>query len=93
MSTMSEPARLTLAMLAGRTLGTTMCPSEVARALIDESNVCEVGKAGWRARMPDVHAAVDALIAEGHIALSWKGAPLDRRDGPYRIALRKHDVE
>jgi len=89
MSGKVETTRLILAMLAGRALDATMCPSEVARALAAGN---KAGNAGWRARMPDVHAAVDALIAEGRIALSWKGAPFDRRDGPYRIALRKHGI-
>ena len=35
--------------------------------------------------MPIVHAAVDRLVAEGVVRLSWKGEPLDARAGPYRI--------
>jgi hypothetical protein len=36
--------------------------------------------------MPIVHAAVDQLVAEGQIQLSWKGQMLTTRGGPYRIA-------
>lgn len=54
----------------------TVCPSEVARV---------VGGADWRAAMPAVHAAVDALVAEGRVRLSWKGAAMAVRAGPYRI--------
>ena len=39
--------------------------------------------------MPDIHRAVDGLLLEGHIVISWKGRPLEKRDGPYRIALRR----
>jgi hypothetical protein len=35
--------------------------------------------------MPAVHAAVDEMAAEGLVRLSWKGAPMPVRDGPYRI--------
>lgn len=59
--------------------GKTLCPSEIARDLA-------AGDDGdWRARMAQVHAAVDRLHAEGAIALTWKGQPLAGRDGPYRI--------
>ena len=76
----ARTAALIAEMLARRGLGKTLCPSEVARAL--------AGEAGdWRARMEDVHGAVDELARAGAIVLSWKGAPLARRNGPYRIGL------
>ena len=65
----------TLALLDARAPGATVCPSEVARALAED----------WRAAMPAVHAAVDALVAAGTVRLSWKGVMMTRRDGPYRI--------
>jgi len=40
----------------------------------------------WRGAMPIVHAAIDAMVAQGIVRLSWKGRVLARRDGPYRIA-------
>ena len=55
-----------------------MCPSEVARALV-------AGSDAWRDAMPVVHAAVDGLVADGVVSLSWKGVPLAVRAGPYRI--------
>jgi Protein of unknown function (DUF3253) len=70
----------TLALLARRGAGSTICPSEVARALAAAS-----GKGDWRGEMPAVHAAVDALAAEGAVRLSWKGEAMAVRDGPYRI--------
>ena len=70
-----------LALLAERAPGTSLCPSEVARRL--------AGPEGdWRAKMAAVHAAVDILAQEGVIGLSWKGRPMAKRRGPYRIARR-----
>lgn len=69
----------TLALLAARAEDATVCPSEVARAVAGEDGT-------WREAMHDVHAAVDALVDEGAVRLSWKGRPLALRAGPYRIA-------
>ena len=70
----------TLTLLAARREGATLCPSEVARALAAAS-----GSADWRGEMPRVHAAIDTLVAEGRVALSWKGVAMPARAGPYRI--------
>jgi len=68
----------TLALLASRAEDATVCPSEVARAL--------AGPAGeWREAMPEVHAAVDQMVSDGLVRLSWKGRRLATRAGPYRI--------
>jgi hypothetical protein len=67
-------------LVAKRAPGATICPSEVARALTAGSDA-----SAWREAMPIVHAAVDRLVAEGVVRLSWKGEPLDARAGPYRI--------
>ena len=75
---MTVAARETvLALLNARSPEATVCPSEVARAIAS-------GK-GWRETMPDIHAAVDRLLEEGMVQLSWKGRPLAKRSGPYRI--------
>lgn len=71
---------LTFALLDARAADATICPSEVARALVADD-----APDRWRDVMPDVHTAVDALVAEGRVRLSWKGKPLAARDGPYRI--------
>lgn len=68
----------TLALLAARADDATVCPSEVARALAAPAQ-------DWRDAMPDVHAAVDQLVIEGVVRLSWKGRMLPTRLGPYRI--------
>lgn len=61
-----DPREATLALLAARSEDATVCPSEVARAVAGEAGA-------WREAMPDVHAAVDALVDEGAVQLSWKG--------------------
>jgi hypothetical protein len=78
----------TLALLARRGAEATLCPSEVARALAAES-----GTDDWRGEMPAVHAAVDALAAEGAVRLSWKGEAKAARDGPYRIGRGRASVQ
>jgi Protein of unknown function (DUF3253) len=78
---MKDDARAaTLTLLARRPVGATLCPSEVARAL-----AAGAGAEDWRAEMPAVHAAVEAMAAEGLMSLSWKGEPRERREGAYRI--------
>ena len=72
----ASPRETALMLLASRAADATVCPSEVARAIAPE---------GWRAAMPAVHAAVDALVEERRVQLSWKGKTLAKRSGPYRI--------
>lgn len=74
----------TLALLGGRALGATICPSEVARALAAQCHP-DTTAVDWRAFMPIVHAAIDQLVAEDIVRLSWKGDALATRAGPYRI--------
>jgi hypothetical protein len=35
--------------------------------------------------MAEVHDAVDWLVTAGRVRLSWKGEPMARGDGPYRV--------
>lgn len=69
------------ALLDRRGLGKTICPSEAAKALT-------APKGDWRDHMNMVHQAVDVMLSEGRISLSWKGNELSERCGPYRIARR-----
>ena len=71
----------TMAMLAARAPEATVCPSEVARAI----TVDAADSVTWRGAMPIVHAAVDSLLTDGRVRLSWKGHPLVTRVGAYRI--------
>ena len=73
---------LILAILAVRAQGATVCPSEAARALAVQD---QRAPAEWRDKMQEVHAAVDCLLDQGAISLSWKGISLAKRVGPYRI--------
>lgn len=70
-----------VSLLANRATDATLCPSEAARALATENTIKE-----WRIRMPIVHAAIDGLLHNGAVCLSWKGEPLKFRSGPYQIA-------
>ncbi|UYY60347.1 DUF3253 domain-containing protein [Sphingomonas sp. S2-65] len=72
---MTDPRAATLSLLASRAADATICPSEVARAMAPD----------WRGAMPAVHAAIDGLVRDGMVRLSWKGRPLATRSGPYRI--------
>ena len=75
---MTRAGDAVLSLLNARGAGATICPSEAARALAEPNE-------DWRAAMPAVHEAVDRLVAEGAVRLSWKGAALPSRAGPYRI--------
>ena len=68
----------TLALLAARAEDATVCPSEVARAVTEAAG-------DWREAMPEIHAAVDQMVSDGLVRLSWKGRSLATRAGPYRI--------
>ena len=69
-----------IALLAERRSGESICPSEAARSI-----AAEASGADWRAAMPIIHAAVDQLVDQHRISLSWKGQALSARCGPYRI--------
>ena len=68
-----------LHLIAARGPDKTVCPSEVARLIASAPD--------WRPHMAEVHRAVDILVREGAVRLSWKGQILPRREGPYRIGL------
>jgi hypothetical protein len=76
----------TLALLARRAAESTVCPSEVARALAAERGVKD-----WRGEMPAVHSEIDSMIADGLVRLSWKGEPMPARHGPYRIGRARRE--
>ena len=82
--TASNARDLTLKLLAARAPEATLCPSEVARAVVTSFGA--KAAVDWRSAMPKVHAAVDGLLAEGRVRLSWKGERLETRKGPYRIS-------
>jgi len=67
------------AALARRRRGASICPSEAARALSQD----------WRPLMPRVRATAARLAAEGRLAVTQKGAPVDALTarGPIRLRL------
>lgn len=73
-----------LRLLDGRPAEATICPSEVARAVAGTAGVYPKDQS-WRAVMPIVHAAVDQMLDDELVALSWKGKVMASRNGPYRI--------
>lgn len=75
-------ASIILSLLTDRAMNSTICPSEVARTL-----AARYKRKEWRTAMPVVHAAVDGLLHDGTVRLSWKGEAMEVRCGPYRIAL------
>ena len=75
-----DPRAVVLALLASRSAEATICPSEAARVL-----AAGRGSENWRDEMAAVHAAVDGLMAEGIVQLSWKGEARAERAGAYRI--------
>lgn len=77
----SAPRRAVLNLLSARASSASVCPSEVARKLAAELDRPD----DWRTQMPRVHAAIDALLTENAVQLSWKGARMPARTGPYRI--------
>ena len=75
-------------LLVTRAMAATICPSEVARALVTGA-AADTEAADWRDMIPAVHAAVDRLVVEERVRLSWKGKTLSARAGPYRIGRGK----
>jgi hypothetical protein len=70
------------AALAARGPGKTLCPSEIARALVREESA-------WRALMPEIRAVAARLAAAGELVVSQRGRPVDPATarGPIRLAL------
>jgi Protein of unknown function (DUF3253) len=83
----SEDAALEAAifkLLAQRQSGTSICPSDAARAVYPDA-------AQWRAAMPKVRALAARLVDDGLLEVTQRGAPADVRTavGPVRLCLRK----
>jgi hypothetical protein len=72
-----DATHLIRVILAARQPDATICPSEIARQLA----ICQRSP-NWRHYMPFVHAAIDNLVSDGEVSLSWKAKPLASRNGP-----------
>ena len=90
--------RAILDALAARRPGVTVCPSEVARAMVpeagkrdgsDDANDNGARTEGWRAHMHPVREAAARLAARGSIDVLQKGVVVDvaRARGPVRLRL------
>jgi hypothetical protein len=87
MTKYAAAADCALALLHERSRDATVCPSEVARAIVAGESADP--DRNWRTAMPDVHAAIDLLVATGKVTLTWRGQELKTRKGPYRIGRGK----
>ena len=69
-------------LLAARHEGATICPSEVARALVADN-------LGWRQLMPQVRQAAQELTQNNRLKITRRGAQVDAtsRGGPIRLGL------
>ena len=70
------------ALLDERRAGTTICPSEAARAVDPE---------GWRELMPAARAAAGRLAVAGEVEVTQRGEVVDvaTARGPVRIRRRR----
>lgn len=68
-------------LLAARAPGATICPSEVARALVPDD------EAAWRAAMPAVRRVAAALARRGRVRVTRGGIEVDAESagGPIRL--------
>ena len=73
---MTDSRTAILSLLVRRAPTATICLSEVARAITPD----------WRGAMRAAYAAVDGLVRDELVQLSWKGRRLVARSGPYRIS-------
>ncbi|HTV01348.1 MAG TPA: DUF3253 domain-containing protein [Luteitalea sp.] len=73
-----------LRILAQGRAGTTMCPSDVARALDPD---------GWRALMPAVRRAAFELVDAGEADVLQRGRVVDGRAARGAIRIRKRPRE
>ena len=74
-----------LRLLEERGEGKTICPSEVARAVVASEE-----RALWEPLMGAVRAAALQLVAEGEVAITQRGQVVDgaTAKGPIRLRLR-----
>ncbi|TVQ62699.1 MAG: DUF2256 and DUF3253 domain-containing protein [Phycisphaerales bacterium] len=75
-----------LQLLSDRKPGTSICPSEAARAIGPEDET----EAAWRERMEPARRAARRLANAGRVIITQKGKAVDPSEarGPIRIALR-----
>ncbi|WP_370869229.1 DUF3253 domain-containing protein [Variovorax ginsengisoli] len=69
-----------LALLAARAPSASICPSDVARAMVADEKA-------WRAKMPDVRRVAAQLATQGRVKVTRGKVEVDAlsRGGPIRI--------
>jgi hypothetical protein len=73
-------ANAILALLATRAPSASICPSDVARAMVTDEKE-------WRAKMPDIRRVAARLAAQGRVKVTRGKAEVDAlsKGGPIRI--------
>ncbi|MFN7699364.1 MAG: DUF3253 domain-containing protein [Deltaproteobacteria bacterium] len=76
--------RETIALLAARARGATICPSEAARAVAGDD------EAAWRALMERARSAARRLVERGLVEITQRGRVVDpsAARGPIRVRRR-----
>ncbi len=81
----TELERTTLALLDARARTSTICPSEVARAVAG----ADAEEAAWRALMEPARMAARRLVAEGQVEITQGGRVVDPSTAKGAIRLRR----
>lgn len=76
----AEIAAMIDALIAARAPSATICPSEVARALVGDDGP-------WRASMPAIRQTAAAMAREGRLTVSRGGVVVDAEAGGGPIRL------
>jgi hypothetical protein len=76
-----EIEQCVLALLNARAASSSICPSDAARALVENES-------GWRAAMPSIRDVAVRMAREGIVTITQRGATLDPdaiMRGPIRL--------
>ena len=79
--------RAILDLLEERRRGGTICPSEAARAVAQDTRTTEMSDGGWRDLMEPARRAARRLVAAGEIEITQRGRVVDpsTATGPIRL--------
>jgi hypothetical protein len=80
MTTADAIERKILDLLATRQEGATLCPSELARALLP-------GDGDWCALMPQIRQVAQSMVQDRRLSVTRRGVPVDATGtgGPVRL--------
>jgi hypothetical protein len=77
----AQIAKLMLELISARGAGKSICPSEVARALLLDAAI-------WRSLMPQVRAVAYCLAAQQQLRITQRGRAIDPLGEPAIGAIR-----